>query len=143
MADLHNLDDYRTKVPSDNGDAGLKGGGGDGTFDDMERRVTALEKVFEKMDAKLDKLVSDSGALRIELAEVKGRVSALPDARAFGELKGKLDTMPSGEAFGRVASRVERLPTLATLTALIGLLGVVVAAATNIRTILGWIGFTL
>lgn len=51
--------------------ASLKGGGGDGTFDGMEARVTALEKRFDKFEAKLDTLIKD-------VAEMKGRVSAMP-----------------------------------------------------------------
>jgi hypothetical protein len=49
----------------------LKGGGGDGTSDGMDARLTALEKRFDKFEAKLDALLKD-------VAEVKGRVSALP-----------------------------------------------------------------
>lgn len=137
-----NLRDHKERIDKDRLSPALKGGGGGGTSDDMDRRVTALEKAFEKMDTKLDKLVTDVGGIRGDLSEVKGRVSALPDARAFGEIKGKIDTMPSGEAFGRIASRVERLPTLATLSTLLGLFAVIVAAVTNARTVLGWLGIT-
>lgn len=49
----------------------LKQGGGDGTFDDMEARVAKLEKSFDKIDGKLDSLIK-------EVAEMKGRVSAMP-----------------------------------------------------------------
>ncbi|WP_315729142.1 hypothetical protein [Bradyrhizobium sp. SZCCHNS2015] len=52
-------------------DPALKGGGGDGTFDDMERRVTALEKAFEKVDSKLDTIIKDTSFLR-------GKVDAMP-----------------------------------------------------------------
>jgi len=56
----------QAKTPS-----ALKGGGGDGTFDGMEVRVTRLEKQFDKIDGKLDTLVRD-------VAEMKGRVNAMP-----------------------------------------------------------------
>lgn len=49
----------------------LNDGGGGGTFDGMDARVTALEKRFDRFEAKLDAVVKD-------LAEVKGRISAMP-----------------------------------------------------------------
>ena len=51
--------------------APLHGGGGGGTFDGMEARVAKLEKSFDKIDGKLDSLIK-------EVAEMKGRVSAMP-----------------------------------------------------------------
>jgi hypothetical protein len=39
--------------------------------DDMERRVSALEKSFEKMDGKLDTIIKDTSYL-------KGKVESLP-----------------------------------------------------------------
>lgn len=51
--------------------APLHGGGGGGTFDGMESRVAKLEKSFDKIDGKLDSLIK-------EVAEMKGRVSAMP-----------------------------------------------------------------
>lgn len=47
-----------------------QGDGGSGGAD-LEARVGKLETQFEKIDGKLD-------AVRIDLAEVKGRVSSLP-----------------------------------------------------------------
>lgn len=49
----------------------LKGGDGGGTFDHMEARVAKLEKSFDKIDGKLDSLIR-------EVAEMKGRLSAMP-----------------------------------------------------------------
>lgn len=51
----------------------LKGDGGGDRFDPMEQRVAALEKRFDRFEAKLDTLVRD-------VAEVKGRVGAMPTA---------------------------------------------------------------
>ena len=51
--------------------SGLKGGGGDGTFSDMEARVKRLEEDSKEMRA-------DLKAIRIDLAEIKGKVSAMP-----------------------------------------------------------------
>ncbi|MGV3491561.1 MAG: hypothetical protein ACO1OG_09595 [Devosia sp.] len=51
--------------------ATLKGGGGGSTFDPMEDRVRKLEE--EAKDAK-----SDLKAIRIDLAEIKGRLSGMP-----------------------------------------------------------------
>lgn len=66
----------------------LKSGGGDGTFDPMEARVEALEKKFDKIDAKLDAIASD-------LAYVKGKTDSAPSAKDFGELKGRVDSLPT------------------------------------------------
>lgn len=56
----------------------LKSGDGGGTFDDMDARIKVLEyraeqadKVFARIDSKLDGLVKD-------LSEVKGRINAMP-----------------------------------------------------------------
>ncbi|HEV7258968.1 MAG TPA: hypothetical protein VGN82_14400 [Bosea sp. (in: a-proteobacteria)] len=49
----------------------LKGGGGGGTSGDMEARVSGIEKRLDKIDTKLDALGKD-------VAEVKGRISAMP-----------------------------------------------------------------
>jgi hypothetical protein len=62
--------DYQQKSTT-TGRSTLKGGGGDGTFDDMEGRVTALEKAFEKVDSKLDTIVRDTSYL-------KGKIDAMP-----------------------------------------------------------------
>lgn len=49
----------------------LKSGGGDGTFDDMEARVSKLEGQFDKLNDKVDEL-------RIDVAVLKERVGNLP-----------------------------------------------------------------
>jgi|GEM_PF-2987211 len=49
----------------------LKSGGGDGTSDDMEQRVSHLEKQFDRINDKVDDL-------RIDMAVIKERVSHLP-----------------------------------------------------------------
>ena len=69
MSNVSRLGDYQKKAPSSQPD--LKGGSGDGTFDGMEARVTALEKRLDKFEGKLDTLISS-------VAELKGRVSASP-----------------------------------------------------------------
>lgn len=71
MDNVRNLSEYRDTAPRPANGTGLKDGGGDGTSDDMEARVAKLEKSFEKIDGKLDTLIK-------EVAEMKGRVSAMP-----------------------------------------------------------------
>ncbi|MGE0584149.1 MAG: hypothetical protein AB7O39_03340 [Flavobacteriaceae bacterium] len=58
--------------------ASLKTGGGGGTYDGMEARVKLLEyraeqadKMFARIDAKLDGIAKD-------MSEIKGRISAMP-----------------------------------------------------------------
>ncbi len=63
----------RKLVPLDNpqSDSPLQSGDGGGTSDDMEARVTSLERRFDRFEAKLDTLIRD-------VSEVRGRVSAMP-----------------------------------------------------------------
>lgn len=63
----------RRLVPLDDSQNGspLQSGDGGGTSGDMEARVTSLERRFDRFEAKLDSLIKD-------VAEVKGRVSAMP-----------------------------------------------------------------
>ena len=42
--------------------------------------MAVLEKLFERMDAKLDRVVSELGAMRADVAELKGSVKHLPTA---------------------------------------------------------------
>ncbi|ATU92315.1 DUF1640 domain-containing protein [Phyllobacterium zundukense] len=49
--------------------ASLKSGDGGGTFDAMEHRVAFLEKSFEKMDGKLDILVSEFSRFREDVSK--------------------------------------------------------------------------
>ncbi|MBN9601844.1 MAG: hypothetical protein J0G33_02825 [Afipia felis] len=82
-----NLDDYR-RSGSREAEPALKSGGGGGTFDGMEPRVAALEKGFERIEKKLDTLLTD-------VAEMKGQLKGMPSAIAFGELKGRVDSLPT------------------------------------------------
>lgn len=65
---MSNIYNFPTGGPTG---GGLKGGGGDGTLDDMEQRVASLEKRFDRFEAKVDALIKD-------VAEIKGRISAMP-----------------------------------------------------------------
>lgn len=57
---------------------GLKGGGDDGTFDDMEARVANLEKRFDRLEGKLDGLTDKVADIRVDMSALKERVSHLP-----------------------------------------------------------------
>lgn len=57
---------------------GLKSGGGGGTFDGMEHRISSLEKAFEKMDGKLDATIADIADLKTQTAVLSERISHLP-----------------------------------------------------------------
>ncbi|MGN8023022.1 hypothetical protein ACTJJ7_20145 [Phyllobacterium sp. 22229] len=56
----------------------LKSGSGGGTYDDMEARVTRLEKAFEKMDGKFDATIKDIADLKIQTAVLAERINHLP-----------------------------------------------------------------
>jgi archaellum component FlaC len=58
----------------------LKGGGGGGTFDDMEARVKALEDKFDRIDGKLDRLVNEAVDLKVAVAKLTGRVDSMPSS---------------------------------------------------------------
>jgi hypothetical protein len=94
--------------------ASLKGGGGGGTFDDMEQRVSNLEKRFDRFEGKLDTLIAAAGDARAQLAEVKGQVSALPSALAFGELKGRVESMPTTAKMASLLAMAVAIVTLVT-----------------------------
>lgn len=71
------LADYKSKLPRAQ-PSSLKGGDGGGTFDDMEPRVAALEKRFDRLEGQLDKLTEKVSDLRVDMGIVKERVSHLP-----------------------------------------------------------------
>ncbi|MFP3542395.1 hypothetical protein SB748_02830 [Rhizobium sp. SIMBA_035] len=68
--------------------SGLKSGGGDGTFDGMEARVTRLEGDMTEMKGDLKSLLKSS-------AEIKGKIDSLPSAYEFGQLRGRVDSLPT------------------------------------------------
>jgi hypothetical protein len=100
-------------------EAPLQTGGGGGTFDGMEVRVTALEKQFEKIDGKLDKILGELSSTRADISFLKGRVETIPSSKDFGELKGRVDS----------------LPTMARMTALLSVVAVVILILNNWSTI--------
>jgi hypothetical protein len=65
------MDKYRQQTEGHPTAVALKSGGGGGTFDPMERRVSALEEGFKRIEPKLDTVVKDT-------SEIKGRLSAMP-----------------------------------------------------------------
>jgi hypothetical protein len=56
----------------------LKTGGGSGTFDGMEARVSALEALAESTNEKLDKLLDEMRKVQVDVARLDGRVMNLP-----------------------------------------------------------------
>lgn len=73
----------------------LKGGGGGGTFNDMEARVTALEALAKQTNEKLDKLIDKASRIEVDVARLDGKVTALPKAEDFGHLRGRVDSLPT------------------------------------------------
>lgn len=89
------------------GGQSLKSGDGGGTFDDMEARVKILEAGMARIEPKLDALIAS-------VAEMKGQLNAMPSAATFGDLKG---------AVGKLEGRVEGLPSLGKIAAIVTLVG--------------------
>lgn len=77
----------------------LKGGGGDGTSNEMEARVKALEDRFTRVETKLDAIATD-------IAYMKGKMEGLPTAIVFGELKGRVDSLPTTAKIAAVVGMV-------------------------------------
>lgn len=84
----------------------LPPGGGGGTSDGMEQRIAALEKGFEKLDGKLDRLIESVATGRLENEKRFGAI----DARLTG-IEAKLDAK---------AARADLAPIEAKLSGLEG-----------------------
>jgi hypothetical protein len=91
MGEIHNLDDKRPSSRS------LKPPGGGGTFDDMETRFQALEKGFETINGKLDRLIDAVGSSRLDSATKAGEVNT-----RLASIDAKLDAKASAEAVARL-----------------------------------------
>ena len=109
----------------------LPPGGGGGTSDGMEQRIAALEKGFEKLDGKLDRLIEAVTAGRLENEKRFGAI----DSRLTG-IEAKLDTKatktdlaPIEAKLSGLEGRVANIPTtwqtIAIIAAiLVGIAGV-------------------
>ncbi|PYE89627.1 hypothetical protein [Phyllobacterium leguminum] len=93
----------------------LNFGGGGGTFDGMEARVTALEVLAKQTNEKLDKIIDKMSKVEVDVARLDGKVTSLPSAEAFGHLRGRVDS----------------LPTIPKIAAVFGIIGVLISIASN------------
>lgn len=66
----------------------LKSGGGGGTFDGMEACVKTLEDDMKEIRKDLRTLVIDS-------AEIRGMLKSMPSPSVIGELNGRVDSLPT------------------------------------------------
>lgn len=89
----------------------------------MDDRSPRLDRGNEPVDARLEKLIEEIHALRVDVAQIRGSVNKFATAEQFGYLKGRLD----------------RLPTLGGITLLVLLFLVVLAAAVNYHEIVALI----
>lgn len=103
MSNIFNITDGTTFFSSAETGEALKGGGGGGTFDDMETRVKLLEfraeqteKLLAKMDSKLDGLVKD-------VSEIKGKVANAPTVWTIWQTNAALLATVVAVAIGTVA----------------------------------------
>lgn len=88
----------------------------------LDTKVDALDTKVDALDAKVGSLDVRVGVLSSEIAEVKGRVSALPNAEVFGHLRGRVDS----------------LPTTATFAGMFGIAVAVITIANNWQTVLAF-----
>ena len=97
--------------------AGLKSGGGGGSFDDMDARLKRLEDAFLGFDAKLDRMSGDLGEVKVSQARIQERMERIMD---------RTGNMPTEATISKVMN--QKLTTLSVVFA------VVVGIATLIIT---------
>lgn len=117
-------DNERLRLPDDwfpPASPNLKGSGGGGTYDDMDHRITALEKGYEKIDGKIDKLtelVNSFGLKTSErLSSIEGRLVGIE--RDIGTKAAKADLTSIEVKLGSVEGRISNLPTTAAMITLV------------------------
>jgi len=123
----------------------LKTGGGGGTFDDMEARVSALEALAKRTDEKLDKIIGKAVGIETDLVRINSRLDLI-DAKfetthikidagmkivetEISKVESNVASLPNAKDFGHLQGRVDSLPTLPKLAALFVIIGGLISAA--------------
>lgn len=96
--------------------------GGDGwPTDGMERRVALLEKNFDKLDGKIDKLTELTQSLVVKSSErlgaIEGRLTGIEKALDARAMRG--DLAPIQEKLGDIAGQLRNVPGLGALITLV------------------------
>ncbi len=60
----------------------------------LEAAMSEMLNLGQKIDVRLTRLEDRAQKQSEDIAEIKGRMSSLPTAEAFGELKGRLVNVP-------------------------------------------------
>lgn len=107
---------------------------GGGISGDMEARVRALENRADRVDAKLDNVVSLLAQLQADLSFVRGKLDALPTSKDLTTLSDRLSAM-NGDV-SKISGRVDGLPTLGRLSALLALLAAFLAFLPKLQALL-------
>ncbi len=99
----------------------LRRGGGGGNSGDMEQRLAALEKNYEKLDGKIDRLTNIVQDFVVKtgdrLGSIENKITAIE-----GDLKAKadrVDLIPIEKEIGIVGGRVSNLPTTAAMITMV------------------------
>lgn len=102
------LDDFRAKRAREAsiGHTQAGGSGGGPTGNDVERRVSALERAFEKFDGKLDRIVDQGHAADLRLESRFNTVDV-----KLSSVDAKLDAKASAATVAEIAGRISDLPT--------------------------------
>jgi hypothetical protein len=95
MADPIQISDYMDRLPEHGEAAGLKGGGGGGTFDRMEARISRLEEDSKDIKATLAEMRKDMVAIRVDLGEVKSKLAGVASSADLAEVKGLINSRPT------------------------------------------------
>ncbi|WP_181705710.1 hypothetical protein [Chthonobacter rhizosphaerae] len=61
----------------------------------MEERNPRLDSRMEPVDARLEKLIDEVHALRVDVAQIRGAVGKYATAESVGYLKGRVDRLPT------------------------------------------------
>lgn len=104
------------------------GGGGPPGGSELEARVSALEGRFERIDGKLDTILTDVAVMKSTLA-TKDDMHAL--ASGVSGMNGRLQMMPSAATLGELKGRVDSLPTTGKVAALLGIAVAIVTLFTK------------
>lgn len=108
----------------------LKNGGGGGTFDDMERRVTRLEEAFIRMDGSLSDIKSSQARSEMKLDQLSSDFTGVKVSQARIE-----------ERMERVMDKARDMPTERSVNTMLNhkltILGVVVAVVVALGKLFG------
>ncbi len=86
---------------------------------DMERRVQALERNFEKIDTKLDKLVDSLQVVVLRLTRIEAVLESKASSAEVADLRGVLESKASSADVAELRGMVKNLPNIVQMATLV------------------------